>query len=350
MIPDVCPNVILRAKIVAIAHALPEKVVDNKEAFLDGAADVSSLIEKIGIRSRHVAGKDEFVSDLAGKAAQKLFDQGHATAGDIDALVVCSQTGDYALPGPAFQVHARLGLSEKCMVLDFNHGCTGFIYGLGIAGSLIHSGLARHVVLIMAETYSKWCYPKDKAVAMIFGDGASAVYLTGAEEKDGIGPFVFGSQGKGFNQLTVPVSGAHAMDKDLLSFPETGDASKNVRRACDLHMNGPEVFRFAMATVPALVEEVLARNRRGDIHKYVLHQANKYMLKSLQDKMRIADDKMIYEMDDIGNTVSASIPIAIERAYGKGNIRRGENLLLAGFGVGYSWGGTVIRWDPVSRP
>lgn len=337
----------LRCQIKDIAYYLPEKVIFNQAAIKTANKSGQDLIEKLGIRQRHVAEKNEHVSDLALKAAQKLFEQNNLSPKDIHALILCTQTPDRALPGPAFLIHEKLELPQTCMAFDYNHGCTGFIYGLALAGSLIHSGMINNALLIMAETYSKWCHPEDKSVNLIFGDGAAAIYLTESKDEN-MGPFLFGSDGKGYFQLTVPVSGSHAFENNPLSIAEQQDKSGNIRKANNLYMNGPEVYRFAMAAVPALVEKIQQKNKKP-IDKYVFHQANRYMLKSLQEKIGISDKKMIYDLEDVGNTVSASIPLSIKRAYERNQIHWGETLMLIGFGVGYSWGGTVLTWKPEKK-
>jgi len=339
----------LNCKIYDIAYYLPQTIIDNSElaSRYDGWS-AEKIYEKTGIRSRHVVNNDEHVSDLAVNAAKKLIEKGNLDTSEIDTLILCTQTPDYSIPSTSCLVHERLGLSKRCVVFDFNQGCTGFIYGLYIAGNMIHSGSSMNVLLITSETYSRWCHPMDKSVATIFGDGAAAIYIRNADNEDGIGPFVFGTDGKGFHNLMVPCSGSHGMLDITARTDEITDESGNIRTLSNLYMNGPELFRFAIGTVPSLVKDVLSASKTsfGNIDKFVFHQANFYMLKNIQKMLRIPDSKMIYEIEDVGNTVSASIPIALKRAYDKGSISVGEKLLLAGFGVGYSWAGTILTWNP----
>lgn len=337
----------LSCQIKDIAYYLPEKIIFNQADNGSAGKSGKNLSEKLGISQIHIAGKNEHVSDLALKAAQKLLEQNNLLSKGIQALILCTQTPDRALPGSAFLIHEKLGLPQNCLVFDYNHGCTGFIYGLALAGSLIHSGMINNALLIMAETYSKWCHPQDKSVNLIFGDGAAAIYLTRSEDEN-MGPFIFGSDGKGYSQLTVPVSGSYSFESSPLLMVKHKDRNGNIRRADNLYMNGPEVYRFAMATVPALVKEIQQKNKRP-IDKYIFHQANRYMLKSLQEKIGICDEKMVYDLEDVGNTVSVSIPLALKRAYERNQIHWGETLMLIGFGVGYSWGGTVLTWKPEKK-
>lgn len=341
-------NKYLNCKISAIAYYLPESIMNNiqlAERF-DGW-DENKIYEKTGIRKRHVAGANEHVSDLAYGAAMALFGEGNLKREEIDALILCTQTPDYAFPATSAIIHERLGLPKSCASFDFNQGCTGFIYGLSIAGSMIHSGIADKVLLITAETYSRWCHHGDRSVATLFGDGGAAIYIRHIDGETGMGPFIFGTDGRGFKNLIVPSSGSHTINK-AEAHQEFSDKSGNIRTLSNLYMNGPEMFRFTMQEVPLLVENLLQRAKcsLNDIDKFVFHQANAFMLKNLQAKLNIPDSKMIYEMEDIGNTVSASIPIAIKRAFKRGSIAKKNKLLLVGFGVGYSWAGNLITWDP----
>ncbi len=339
----------LNCEISDIAYYLPSMVIDNAElASRYNGWDENKIFEKTGIRKRHVVNSNEHVSDLAVNAALNLFKKGYINPVEIETLVLCTQTPDYALPGSSYIVHERLGLSKKCITFDFNQGCTGFVYGLFIVGNMIHSGCLKNALLITSETYSRWYHTLDKSVTTIFGDGAAAIYIRSTKDTHGIGPFIFGTDGKGFKNLTVPYSGSHKSSHKNDELKEFIDESGNVRTLANLFMNGPELFRFAISTVPSMVENLLSISKESieKIDKFVFHQANSYMLKNIQKILDIPDHKMIYEIENVGNTVSASIPIALKSAYDKGNISVGDKLLLAGFGVGYSWAGTILTWNP----
>lgn len=259
---------ILESKLSLIHTYFPKKVLNNEtlaERYDGWTAE--KIFAKTGIRERHIVAENEFASDLAVKAAENLFSEGTASRDEIDVLIVCTQTPDFSLPCTAALVHKRLGLPEQCMTFDFNHGCTGFIYGLSIAGSLVQSGQGQKVLLITSETYSRWCHPDDKSVTTIFGDGAAAVCIESDKQGPGIGPFLFGSDGRGFNQLNVPVSGAHALNVKRSSLEAVVDKSGNTRTAANLYMNGPELFRFAISSVPRLVSNLLRRFH----HNYLFH-------------------------------------------------------------------------------
>ena len=339
----------LNCKVSDIFYYLPETILNNETLSerYEGWTE-AKIYEKTGINTRHVVSENEHVSDLAANAAKLLFENSNVKSEEIDALIICTQTPDYSLPATSSLVHKSLGLPAKCLTFDFNQGCTGFVYGLAIAGSMIHSGLVKNVLLITAETYSRWCHPMDKSVSTIFGDGAAAIHLCSSDIGLGLGPFLFGTDGSGFYNLIVPSSGSHRLEESENANNECIDGSGNIRTPSNLYMNGPELFRFAISAVPDVVNDILKKSEKShsDIDKYVFHQANQYMLKMIQKKLDIPNDKMIIEIDETGNTVSSSIPIAIKRAYEKGSISFGDQLLVVGFGVGYSWGGTLFKWEP----
>ncbi len=340
----------LHFRVAGIHYYLPEKTLSNEElADRYEGWSPEKIHEKTGILKRHIAHANEYVSDLATEAAEQLLQKHSLAREKIDGVILCTQTPDVALPSTASLVHHRLGLASNCQSFDFNQGCTGFIYGLAIAGSMIHSGLLNNVLFITADTYSKWCHPLDKSVSTVFGDGAAALLLTRAPEGgQGVGPFIFGTDGRGFANLTVPSSGAHGIGKDLSSLKEVADDSDNIRTEGNLYMNGPELFRFAISAVPRLVKNLLqdAGKTIDGVDKFIFHQANTFMLKNIQKKLKIPDEKMVYELQDVGNTVSATIPIAMQKIIEKGELQPGASLLLIGFGVGYSWGGCFMTWEP----
>jgi 3-oxoacyl-[acyl-carrier-protein] synthase-3 len=239
-----------------------------------------------------------------------------------------------------------LCLPTTCGAFDFNLGCSGFVYGLAIAKGLIAGGMAKNVLLLTVETYSKYIHPKDKSVRTIFGDGAAATLITHeGSDTFKIGEFVFGTDGKGAKNLIVP-AGAMAMPKTEETSKETIDEQGNVRSLNNLYMNGPEIFNFTLDTVPDTVKSLLEKEKLAmdDIDLFVFHQANKFMLDSLRDKIGIPEEKFYVNMEDKGNTVSATIPIAIKDALDEGKIKRGDKLMLVGFGVGYSWAGCIVEW------
>jgi 3-oxoacyl-[acyl-carrier-protein] synthase-3 len=335
-----------RAAIKAIASFLPPTRLTNEDLAAQlGNWTAEEIRQKTGICSRPIAGPDECASDLGVAAAQRLFEGGACRPEDIDFLMFCTQTPDYALPATACLVQRRLQLRTDCGAIDFNQGCSGFVYGLAVAKGLIEAGTVRSVLLITAETYSKWIHPRDRSVRTIFGDGAAATLVVGVQdEQDLIGPLVLGTDGSGWQNLVVPVSGARRRRT-----AETGVASErdggNWRSDENLYMNGPEILTFTLRTVPQAVRALLERwqHRVEDVDLFVFHQASRFMLERLRDKMGLPAQKFWIDMEECGNTVSATIPIALETAMAQGRVASGSRVMLVGFGVGYSWAAAMIR-------
>ena len=329
------------ARIRAIEYYLPGRTLTNhalEQTFPELTAD--RIFAKTGIATRHIASSDECASDLAEKAANRLFDSGACSRNDIDALVLCTQSPDYILPTTACLLQTRLGLPTTVAAFDFNLGCSGFIYGLGIAKGMIETGQAKNVLLIMAETYSKHIHPADRSVVTLFGDAAAATLVSADETltEPPIGPFVYGTDGRGAEHLIVLAGGQRK--------PAAAAKAGDKPGPQNLSMNGPAVFNFTLETVPACVEQLCQRAgiTLADVDLFVFHQANAYMLEHLRQKMGIPVEKFALCIQDCGNTVSATIPIALHDALKKGRLRSGMQVMLVGFGVGLSWGAVMVRW------
>jgi 3-oxoacyl-[acyl-carrier-protein] synthase-3 len=338
----------MNANIKAVTYVLPERVVTNADLAAEFQGwTVDRIQSKTGIEQRHIAGDGEFASDLAVRAAEKLLTSGVISRDAIDALFFCTQSPDYFLPTTACVIQQRLGLSTAVAALDFNLGCSGFIYGLGLAMGFIRSGQARNVLLLTADTYSKFIHPADRSVRTIFGDAAAVTLVSAVEGEAGVGgPFVYGTDGGGAGNLIVPAGGLRrprVANAEVLT-----DKGGNQRTENHLFMNGPEIFNFTLRVVPPMFEAILARAglAREAIDLFVFHQANQYMLEHIRKRLDIPPEKFVVSMQGCGNTVSSTVPIALAMAAASGQLRRGMKVMLMGFGVGYSWGGTVIRWDP----
>lgn len=327
-----------------IATHLPEKVVSNEELaeiFTDWTA--KKITQKTGISERRIAAADETAADLAVAAAQKLFAKG-VDPSTIDFVLFCTQCPDYFLPTSACVIQDRLGIPTTAGALDFNLGCSGFVYGLGLAKGLVESGQASRVLFLTGETYSKFMHPEDRTVRPIFGDAAAACLVEAREgESPFLGPFVYGTDGRGAQNLIVPTGAARQPRSEESAQIIEGDKSR--RTGDSLYMNGPEIFTFTLEAVPALVEAALAKAglTREDVDLFVFHQANKYMLDHLVKKAGIPLDRFPVVMESCGNTVSSTIPIVLERLSEEGRIKPGMTIMAVGFGVGYSWGAVVLR-------
>lgn len=336
----------MHAAIAGIEYYLPERTLSTADlASQFPEWSVEKIDGKTGIQDRHIAADDECSSDLAVAAARKLFAARVCGPEAIDYLLLCTQSPDYFLPTTACLVQDRLGIPRSAGALDFNLGCSGFVYGLGLAEGLISSGQASNVLLITAETYSKFMHDRDKSVRTIFGDASAATLLRAVDTPaPRIGPFVYGTDGSGAQNLIVPTGGMR--NRATGASPATEDESGNVRTPDHLFMNGAEIFSFTLDAVPRSVNELLERSglTMDGVDLFVFHQANKYMLDHLRKRMKIPAEKFYLAMSHCGNTVSSTIPIALKHAAGEGRIPDGAVVMLVGFGVGYSWGATLVRW------
>jgi 3-oxoacyl-[acyl-carrier-protein] synthase-3 len=331
----------MKAYIKAIDYYLPQRIVTNEELAQDFPEwSVEKIMDKVGVRKRHIAAESETATDMAIAAAQKLFDSG-VDKQTIDYVLFCTQSPDYYLPASACIIQDRLGLSKGIGALDFNQGCSGYIYGLSLAKGLIAGNIAKNVLLLTAETYNKRLHPKDKGNRTIFGDAASATLISTAGFAE-IGEFSLGTDGSGAENLIVKTGGARYPEKSgIVEF----DENNNPISPDYIYMNGSEIFAFTLEAVPSLVSKTLEKNEttKENIDLFIFHQANKYMLDFLRKKLKIDNDKFYLCLSEVGNTVSSTIPIAICEALKDSSLKRGMTSLLAGFGVGYSWGGVVIK-------
>lgn len=326
-----------RAYIQCISSYLPDNVEMNDPA--------AKTTKKLGITKRHISLKGECASDLAFNSAKKLFAQHEILPQDIDFLLLCTQSPDYFLPTTACVLQHRLGLRTNIGAFDFNLGCSGFVYGLSIAKGLIETGQAGKVLLITAETYSKYINPQDNGVKPIFGDGAAATLISAKDQsEEAIHSFVFGTDGLGASNLIVPAGGLRnpVTDADKV---EIEDDFGNVRSRCNLYMNGPEIFSFTLEQVPATFHEVIRKSKMSmdSIDRFVFHQANMFMVEHLRKVLNIPESRFSICMDDGGNTVSSTIPITLENEFLQGTLVPGNTAMLLGFGVGYSWAGCLIK-------
>lgn len=332
-----------RVYIKDIAYYLPEKVVTNEDIVRDFPEwSVEKIASKVGVHQRHVAAADETAADLAVKAAQSLFKQGKCGPQEVDFVLFCTQSPDYFLPTSACIIQKRLGLRTDIGALDFNLGCSGYVYGLALAKGLVVSGVAANVLLLTGETYNKHLHPKDKGNRTIFGDAASAT-LVGTDGIAEIGNFSLGTDGSGADNLIIKSGGMRCPKRqDDLHF----DENNNPVSSDYLYMNGSEIFTFTLGNVPPLIADTLSRNgvEKDEADLYVFHQANKYMLDFLRKKIRIAPERFYYCLSEYGNTVSNTIPIALSNALQDGFLTKGMKVVIAGFGVGYSWGGCLLRF------
>lgn len=326
------------AQLGPIAVHLPERVETNEELQAKYPRwDLPLIEEKTGIRQRHIADSRETASDLAVKAAQQLLDETSVSPESIDFVLLCTQTPDYPLPTTSCLIQDRLGLRTGCGALDFNLGCSGYVYGLALCDGLIQSGVAKNVLLLTAETYSKYIDDDDRSLRTIFGDGAAASLVTAGEEPTLRG-FQFGSDGSGGDMLLVGDGGER--------HPEDAIKPRHRKRwKSRLYMDGPSLINFTVDAIPRLVDEILEANQLtdSDIGKYLMHQATWKMLDQLRSRMGVEEDRLPIDLADVGNTVSCTLPILIDRLRKRGQLDSESVNMLIGFGVGLSWAGCLWR-------
>lgn len=333
----------MKAYIEALAYDLPQKVLTNAELAQEFPEwTEEKIMKKLGIAERHVVTEQETASDLAVNAAEKLFVENDIQRESVDFLIFCTQSPDYFLPTTACLIQQRLGLANHIGAIDVNLGCSGWIFGLSLAKGLVLGGMAKRVLLLTAETYSKYLHPRDKGNRTIFGDGAAAT-LVGLEGFAEIGNFSFGTDGNGAENLIVKTGAARQKSPlDDLQFDNFG----NPKSSDYLYMNGTEILNYTLDRIPELIEEVLQKNGCGidDIDLHVYHQANKYIANLQRVKMKIAPEKYYFCFERMGNTVSSTIPIALKEALNEDAIKPGYKVLSVAQGLGYSWGGVMLQF------
>ena len=332
-------NTLTSAAITAIEYYLPERTLTNEELIREFPDwSVQKIADKTGIDSRHVSAADQCSSDLAAAAAERLFEAGVDRA-SVDYLLFCTQSPDYFLPTTACLLQTRLGIPTSAGALDFNLGCSGYLYGLGLAKGLVETGQASKVLLLTGETYTKMLAQEDQSVRTVFGDGGSATVVeavgTASDAPPALGPFVYGTDGRGAGNLIVEYG---AFRKPM--------ASEGAPAKPTLFMDGGEIFAFTLSAVPRAVAALVKKAGLGAdaVDLYVFHQANRHMLDYLRKKSAIPEEKFLIHLSDCGNTVSATIPITLREAQRAGRLKRGAVLALVGFGVGYSWSAGICRW------
>ena len=330
----------MKAYIRGIAYYLPDSVLTNEELVKQFPEwTVDKISKKVGISERHVTTEDETAGDMAVKAAEKLFAEKGFDRSVIDFVLLCTQSPDYHLPSTSCIIQDKLGLSTRCGAFDFNLGCSGYEYGLAVAKGLVVSGIAKNILLLTAETYTKYIHPQDKGNRTIFGDGATATLIsdTGYAE---IGEFCLGTDGSGAEQLIVKSGCArHFQLVNDYQMDEDG----GIHSSDNLYMNGKAIFDFTSDVVPPLIDETLQKNglNMEDVDLFVFHQANKYMINYIRKLMGIDKERFYICMENVGNTVSSTIPIALCEAEKEGKLK--GNIVLAGFGVGLSYGAVILK-------
>lgn len=340
----------MKAYINGISYYLPKGILSNEDLARDHPEwSVEKISEKTGIFQRHISASNEYSSDMAVAAIGLFFTEYPISKTSINFLLFCTQSPDHLLPTTACILQDKTGLPKSCGALDINLGCSGYIYGLGLARGLIESGQARNILLVTSETYTKLIHPKDKSNKTIFGDAASVTLITCEPKesslKGSISGSIYGTDGSGFDYLIVKNSGIKAKkERSEDVYDETGEFLRNDDF---LYMNGKEIFQFSSFEVPRLINNLLSQNSLSvaDVDMFVFHQANKFMLDFVRKRCQIPEEKFFVSLEDIGNTVSSTIPIALKRAINQKKILSKNIVVLVGFGVGLSLGATIVFFE-----
>lgn len=331
----------MKVFIKAISYYLPERVMNNEELVKEFPEwSVDKVAQKVGVDSRHLAAADETAGDMAEKAAQKLFEEYKIDPKSIDFLMLCTQSPDFFLPSTACVLQDRLGIPTSAGAFDYNLGCSGCVYGMAMAKGLIAAGVAKNVLLLTAETYNKYLHPTDKSNRSIFGDGAAACLIS-TEGFAEIGEFSLGTDGSGANNLIVK-TGAARQKNSTGKYIE--DDEGHIWYDDYLYMNGGAIFNFTLDVVPAMMEAIIVKNQlqKDNIDYYIFHQANKYMLNTICKYCLLPKDKFYINLLSTGNTVSSTVLIGLKDCIDNKTVKTGDKVMISGFGVGLSWGGTIL--------
>jgi len=332
--------------IKGIEYHLPERVVENKQLQADHPDwDLAAVAAKTGVLSRHVAGEGEFASDLGYEAARKVFSSTGTRPEDIDALLFCTQSADYIMPPNATLLHARLGLPKSVAAFDFTLACSGFVYGAAMAHSFIDALDYRRVLLVTADTYSRYLHHDDRSASTLFGDAGAAVLFERSTSESRILDILLGTDGAGGEKFIVRAGGLRVPRSPSTAQPKR-DIAGNVHSDDKICMDGPAVLNFTKTIIPSNVKAILDRNQLSvrDLRLVLFHQASRLALDRLAESLQIPSDRTFSNLASLGNTVSASLPILIKDADRAGRLKSGDLVLFVGFGVGFSFGSCLMRW------
>ncbi len=335
----------MNAGISVIKYHLPENEVRNEELARENPDwNMPKIETKAGVYSRRVSGPDETALDLACKACEELFSNG-SDPDEIDGIIFCTQSPDYIMPSNAFLLHNRFNFRNNILAYDYNLACSGYIYGLAMASSFISAGLARKILLVNADTYSKYINNRDRSARVVFGDGAAVSIISADSSSGKIIDFEFETIGSGHDKFMIPAGGIRNPKNEKTSVIYK-DRNNNYRSDNDILMDGYAIWNFVNNDVPPVVRRLLKKNSltTEDIDLYIFHQASKLTLDSLTSSLGLPDEKVYRNIDHLGNTVSASVPIALADVIGMPGIKKNSKVLLAGFGVGLSIGTALLQF------
>ena len=325
----------LKSKIVGTGSYLPAKTIDND--FLSTIVETSDewIMERTGIRSRHIASEETTIS-MGVAAARAALSMADLDAENIDLILVATLTPDYVMPNAACMIQAELG-AKNALCFDISAACSGFLFGLQTADAYIRSGMCKHALIIGAETLSRTVDWTDRSTCILFGDGAGAAVLSASDDNSGFIDFVSGSDGSMGSVLELK-------NRPIINPYRT--VNEEEKATSYMYMNGQEVFKFAVRKVPELVFAITERNNitPDEIDHYILHQANERILQSVSKRLSLPIERFPMNLDKCGNTSAASIPILLDECNRSGLLKKGDSLILSGFGGGLTWGCALLEW------
>ena len=307
----------MNSKIEAIDYFLPEKTLYINDLAIENPDwEMDRIVDKAGVVKVHIAESDTTALDLGYQAVKRLFGQDGSIEERVDGIIFCTQSADYIMPPNSCVLHGKLGLREDIFAVDINHACSGFVYGLSIANGLISSGALKNILLVTADTYSKYIHKQDRSARSLFGDGAAATLISATTEEKGLLDSSCATFGKGFDAFIVEAGGSRLPISSETKL-EIVDDNDNVRTPEHLHMEGRSILGFVNTRIPKQVKGLLQSNNLivDDVDLFVFHQASKMALDSLGRLLKIPQEKNFRYFESIGNTVSSSICIRIKTSF-----------------------------------
>ncbi|MFD1174736.1 ketoacyl-ACP synthase III [Paenibacillus puldeungensis] len=326
-----------KARITAIGSYVPERILTNED--LERMVETSDewIVQRTGIKQRHIAADDEFTSHLCIQAAEQMRQHYNVSLDDVDFIIAATTTPDYSFPTVSCRIQKHFGM-ERAGAIDLNATCAGFAYALHLADSMISSGMHKKILVVAGETMSKITDYTDRSTCILFGDGAGAFLVEFDPEQPGFESFILGTNGAG---------GIHVYRSGLADHMDGTPLEGKGK----IVQNGREVFKWAVRTVSAGIEQLLDQSEltRDDIDWFVPHSANLRMIESICEKSSIPLAKTLQSVQEMGNTSSASIPLALQVGVNAGQLKPGDRVLVYGFGSGLTHAGLVLRWGVPNR-
>lgn len=318
--------------LTGVGSAVPETVLSNAD--LEQLVDTTHdwIVSRTGISERRVVGPEDVLWKLCVPAARQAMAQAGVTAEDLELIVVATSSPDYPMPSTAALVQAELG-AVRAAAFDIQAACSGYVYGLAVAGQFIQTGMYRTVLLIGADMLSRYMDYTDRGTCILFGDGAGATVLR-AGQQEGLLSVVLAADGRGAAHL------------DISANADEPEPPPRMARRQYMHMNGREIYKFVSDVAPKQIAEACRRAGIGiaDIDHFILHQANMRILEAVAKRLGVPAGKMLHNIAKFGNTSAASIPLVLAEAVGHGTIKPGDKVCLVGFGAGLTWGTAIVEW------